>query len=85
MQLSTVAVGVIFTTPQEYAGKFIIAVGGFFTLIVLLFLNVPQALVTCCVIIYVPGLVKLKDGFSEILLVPFVKVNAPEVPQNSGV
>ena len=81
---STVADGVILTTPQLYPGKLMVAVGAFLTSIVWLDLKVPQALVTFCINVYFPGLVKLMDGLAELSLVPFTKVNAGAVPQKAA-
>lgn len=47
--------------------------GGFFITTVFVLLTVPQVLVTARRMVYVPGLVKLKTGLTDVEVVPLVK------------
>jgi hypothetical protein len=58
-----------------------VTVGGFFIVTLLLLVIVPQPFVTDSVMRYVPGFVKVKEGFVEEELVPLVKLHDELVPQ----
>ena len=81
-QLVTLAEGAIEPGIQMVDTGFSITVGGFFTVTVLVVINVPQGLVNASVIVYVPDSVNRNEGFTELAFVPFVKLQAGVVPQN---
>jgi hypothetical protein len=61
-QLTTVANGVIETGPHELEIGVIVTVGGFFTVSTLFKLYVPHLFVSDKVIVYIPELLKIKEG-----------------------
>ena len=58
-----------------------VTVGGFFTSTVFVVENVPQALVIDSLIVYVPALLKMKEGLTDVALVELVKLHEELVPQ----
>tara|TARA_R110002095_G_scaffold55911_2_gene48099 strand:- start:121 stop:465 length:345 start_codon:yes stop_codon:yes gene_type:complete len=82
-QASTLAIGVIDAEPQESLIELIAIVGGLFTSIVSETLSVPQEFVVVKVRVYVPAVIKLKEGAAEFSSVPLVKLHCSgAVPQN---
>ena len=59
--------------------------GFFFTMTFCVEVNVPQELVADKVMAYVPGLLKMKDGLTELAVEPFAKLQLPAVPQKPAV
>jgi hypothetical protein len=65
--------GLNVTVEQVFGIVGSVTVGGFFMTTILLLLTVPQAFVTSNVMVYVPGFVNEKEGFTDVGEVPLVK------------
>jgi hypothetical protein len=80
-QFVTVTAGVSVTGPQAFDRAAMLTLGGALITTVLLAIRLPQPVIVDNLMVYVPGLVKVKTGLTEEAVVLLAKLHPPVVPQ----